>query len=358
VLPEQISYVIPGDQVIFLVTDERSVHVTEQAGGTLQLRDSFGSISIEEPGLIGEPTDNQVIHAPTMTVIPQEGGRGPVINNGETITIGLLLSLLSGQLDEAEFTAALNTRLDEMHSKRLNSREQSGYGTHNTVVTLSDPWTDRAPIIELVLGPGQTMARRTTQVGVEPNCITYIEIPEQECLFGHSGLSDAENAFTLKAAILEKSAPTQIALAWIPATVTGPPNLTVLSTESVQTAVTAACMGFRIQGTIGLVNAATHAVEGTMYLEMTRDSIEWVVVAQLFRSFSATDSNQVTYAFDEFLLFDQAAHNYKFRGRLEVSPDSNDSRRLTGSVHVATVDEVGTGTILSNDVQIKWSVKE
>lgn len=280
------------------------------------------------------------------------GGRGPVINNGEIITIGLLKSLLAGLLSETEFTEELKARLDKIPYTMPNTKNQTGYATHNDTIVLSHDWSGYPPQIDLELSQGVMTGITNSDV----DGITYVEIPDQEIIFGHTGIVN-DKQFTVKAAILEKSDPVVVPLAWSPANIVGPP-ITALTTISPSTNTTYNCMGLRVKGTLGLMNSDPYEVAGTMYAQLRVDGGTWVSIAAFHWHFAEQDSGSLTEDFDVIMAYDQGAHTYEFRGYLVTDSGDEASRQLTGSIQIATVGEIGSGTILSNDLQLKWSAKE
>lgn len=284
------------------------------------------------------------------------GGRGPAINNGETITTGLLKTLLHGVITTDEFHPDVLSLLSYIPTQHTNVKNQEGFGTHNDVITLDHDWSGYPPKIEIELGPGKTMGVVQTQVGIDPDCYTYLELPSQEILYGHSGFIN-DSQFTLKAAILTESTPVVVPLNWTPNDIIGPPVI-VTTTESSIVSTTVDCIGFRIKGTLGLTNNDIYAVDGTMYLQISVDNEAWVNAASFRWAFKDNDPGAFTQKFDTFMMFDQSTHDYKFRGMLTLESDDEVNRKLTGSIYIDTVAEVGSGTIISNDIQLKWRVKE
>jgi len=317
------------------------------------LNDFLGDIAL--PAQIA-PDDIDANTASVVILPLTGGGRGPVINNGETITTELLKTLLTNVITTNELGTDLNTLLGYIPVAKANSKEQEGFATHNDIITLSHDWSGYPPKIELSLAFGSIINVVNTQVGVDPTCITYFEVPQQEILFGHSGIVN-DNQFTIKAAILEKSSPVINTLNWSPADIVGPP-LTAITTESPLTNTTVDCVGFRVKGTLGVSNNLSYSVDGTMFAQVSIDSNNWVNLARFRWRFEDNDTGIKTENFDSFIMVDQTAHDYKFRGYLILESDDELNRELTGSIHIDTVAEVGSGTILSNDVQLKWRAKE
>lgn len=297
------------------------------------------------------------IEAAGMLVFPfTGGGRGPVINYGETITIALLLSLLVDAISEEQLSEDLNARLDAIPSLRPNSKAQEGYASHNDLVILDHDWFGRPPKISLELSHGQLMKTTQTVVGIDPDCITYVEVPEQEIIYGHTGFM-LGNQFTVKAAIVGKEGHVTIPIDWAPDSITGPPvtNLTTLSPVFM---TSEACIGMRIQGSLTVANTAAYEVSGTMYAQMSVDGGPWVDIAGLSWTFGADEATPVTEKFDTLVAYDQVQHTYQFRGRLVTDSNEEINRDLTGSIQVDTLTESGSGPVLSNALQLKWSCKE
>jgi len=292
-----------------------------------------------------------------LVVVPLVGGgRGPIINYGETITLSLLFSLLANALTKDQLSPALLTQLDQIVSGMPNTKDQYGYATHNETVVLSHLWTGYPPIIEISPAPGPALNIIHTVVGEDPDCITYVEIPRQELVYGHSGVVNHQQ-FTVRAAILEKTEPLVKEIDWAPAGVIGPP-LTALTALSLVSNTTAACMGLRIKGSLSLTNFLAYAVSGAMYAQMSVDSGPWVNVAALHWSFKENESITVSEYFDEILVFDHSQHSYQFRGQLVTISGEETERELIGSLHIGTVTEFGSGAVLSNDLLVKWASKE
>ena len=324
----------------------------------LLLQQSCGELTIPMPVLEKKYArqERELGTAGLQVLALEGGGRGPIINEGETITLTLLKDLLSAAISREELHADLLAELARIPLLRPNTKEQNGYATHNQTVALNHSWLDYPPNIEMQPAPGTQMYVKHTHVGVAPDCITYVEIPQQELIYGHSGIVNQQE-FTVKAAILEKAAPVVKTLAWAPAPIAGPP-LIGLTTESPSTTTTVDCMGLRIQGSITLQNERAFAVVGALYVQMQIDTAPWVNLAVLHYNFKENLQTAVSEAFDAILVFDQTAHTYKFRGRLVVESDENPERQLLGSLSVNTVTEFGSGAILSHDPLIQWASKE
>lgn len=332
--------------------------ISKDSEQELLLQQTCGELTIPMPVLesrVIQP-ERELGTAGLQVLALEGGGRGPIINEGETITLALLKELLSASITRDELHADLLAELARIPLLRPNTKEQNGYASHNETVTLNHSWLEYPPNIEMQPAPGTQMYVKHTHVGIEPDCITYVEIPQQELIYGHSGIVNQQE-FTVKAAILEKTVPIVKTLDWAPAVVTGPP-LIGLTAESPLTTTTAACMGLRIRGSITLQNERVHAVVGALYVQMQIDTAPWVNLAVLHYNFKENLQSAVSEAFDVILVFDQTMHAYKFRGRLVVESDENPDRLLSGSLSVNTVTEFGSGTILSHDPLIQWASKE
>lgn len=311
--------------------------------------------TIALPAMLPISHDNQIpdVTAAAMLVLPLSGGgRGPVINYGEVISPGLLLSLLTGALSETQLRPELNTRLNNIPLPIPNRRAQDGYAGHNDLVILDHDWAGRLPRIELNLSGGTLQHRIETQI----DGITYVEFPPQELVYGHSGFVNGDR-FTVKAAILEKVAPVVVDLSWAPAAVVGPP-VTAVTASSTVTNTTLACMALRIQGMLSLARTAAYAVAGTMQAQISVDGGAWITFAEIHWDFAATGNGTCSEKFDVMLAYDRAQHSYQFRGRMIVDSDEEANRQLTGSIQISTVTEIGSGTVLSNDLLLKWACKD
>lgn len=338
--------------------DQPKIHVlTEGTEREILLQESIGNILFPAQLDIKLRESEKDLGVAGLVVLPLEGGgRGPIINHGETITLSLLFSLLANALTKNQLGPELISYLDRIPKALPNTKEQSGYGSHDDVIVLNHDWSGHPPMIELMLAQGPMINIIHTQVGIDPDCITYVEIPQQEIIYGHTGVV-TDNTFTIKAAILEKAVPVLKTINWTAADITGPP-LTVLTTESPVTNTTNACMGLRIKGVLGLSNNTVHAVAGAMYAQMSVDAEPWVSIAVIHWNFDDNDGGIVSEKFDVIMAYNQSAHSYKFRGYLVVDSDDEPNRQLTGSISIDTVTESGSGTILSNDLLLKWSSKE
>lgn len=331
-----------------------------EAGSLIELhvQDYLGGNAVPLGPLTG-PEALGGVNAPAMVILPIEGGgRGAVVNNGQTIDLTLLLSLLADAIGESQLTAALNTRLDAIPDLRRNDRNQSGYGKPTNQIVLDDPWADRVPTIEVVPASGRTVVTSQTQVGVDPDCVTYFDLLDHEIIFGHSGVHSG-NRFYLNGAILSYAAPTEgIPILYDSTSAIGPPSLSVITDESPLFNTVADCMGIRAQGILSLQSTASPKVKGTIHLQVSVDAGDWVTMAQFYGAFDADDNGIRNRSYDEMLVFPQGPHSYKFRGLLIVESGEDETRRLTASVGVTMVDESGSGSIISNDIRLRWSAKE
>lgn len=332
--------------------------ISKDSERELLLQQACGELTVPMPVLDSHALqrERELGTAGLQVLALEGGGRGPIINEGETITLALLKELLSATITRNELHADLLAELARIPLLRPNTKEQNGYASHNETVSLNHNWLEYPPNIEMQPAPGTQMYVKHTHVGIEPDCITYVEIPQQELIYGHSGIVNQQE-FTVKAAILEKAAPIVRTLDWTPASITGPPLIGV-TTESPAITTSVACMGLRIRGGMTLQNGNAYAVTGALFVQMQIDSAPWVNLAVLHYNFKENLQSTVSEAFDTILVFDQTAHTYKFRGRLVVESDENSGRLLSGSLSVNTVTEFGSGTILSHDPLIQWASKE
>lgn len=323
----------------------------------LLLQESLGQLVLPYPVNFPEELREKDMGCASMVVIPLEGGgRGPIINQGETITLSLLLSLLEQVITKQQLDPSLVAELERIGDGMPNTKEQFGYAGHNETITLSHSWLEYPPVIELHLAPGSCLHVEYTHVGVEPDCITYVEIPAQEVIYGHSGIMNSSQ-FTVKAAILEKAAPVTKAISWSPTAMVGPP-LSAVSAESATFTTDAACMGLRVKGTLTLSNALSFPVVGTVYAQMSVDGGAWCNIAAFHYNFKENSPGSFTEAFDVMQAYDHAQHKYKFRGYLVTQSDDEPQRVITGALHIGTVIEFGSGTVLSNDLLLRWASKE
>ena len=320
---------------------------------TILLQETIENISFPAQLPVDAEQDSQNLATTGIIILPLSGGgRGPVINEGEVVSPGLLVSLLTDAISEAQLRPELNARLNNIPLTIPNRRSQEGYAAHNDVVILDRDWAGRLPRIALDVFGGTLQHRVETIVGG----ITYVEFPPQEIFYGHSGFTNGDR-FTVKAAILEKVAPVVVNLNWTPAPVVGPP-VTALTVNSVVTNTTLTCMGLRIQGLLSLARTAAYAVAGTMQAQILVDGGSWVTFAEIHWDFAATGNGTCSEKFDVMLAYDQAQHSYQFRGRMVVDSDEEINRQLTGSIQIFTVTEIGSGSVLSNDLLLKWACKD
>ena len=321
----------------------------------------------EFAGVIPFPVSEQTIDrgkqnpamqaTPGIVVLPIEGGgRGPVINHGEIISTGLLLELLTGVLGEAQFSTALQTRLDGITavlaaSADAGRKTQGGYATHDETIVLGGSWLIRPPKIELAYAQGAVC--KTVKKTI--NGIVRVTVPNQEIVYGHSGLVNG-NQFTVKAAILVYDPKTLVPVNWQSETVTAQP--TGVSVASPVTNTTKACMGLEVKGTLTLESTAVPGVSGTIYAQINVDGY-WSTIAEFSHRFGTNDNGvPVTRDFSAIMAYDQDPHVYKFRAYIVEEASDDVPSELTGSISISTVAESGSGEVLSNDLQIKWSAKE
>lgn len=355
----QATHLIDTSRVTGLKTPGQMYRLFAMQGGSEQellLQEAVGSMvlpvaTLERSSLAYERTFGST---GLQTLIMEGGGRGPIINYGETVTLAMLLPLLSQALQREQLHPKLIEELDNITSLVSNTQEQSGYAKHNDVITL-DAGSVYLPAIRLEPAPGTQMHITHTHVGEEPNCITYVEIPQQEFIFGHGGVVNRQ--FTVKAAILEKALPTVVSLGWTPAPVAGPP-LSILTTESVPVVTAVNCMGLRVKGNLTLTNNKGLAVSGAMYAQIQVDGGAWTSIAMLHKGFPADVADSVTTSFDIILAYDQEPHTYKFRGQLITESGLEVERELIGGLSIDTVTEFGSGAVLSYEPLLRWDSKE
>ncbi|RLB94165.1 MAG: hypothetical protein DRH26_02020 [Deltaproteobacteria bacterium] len=398
----EISIFIAEEPVVGLLSLDNNplIYAVENSGSpAIHLQETVGSLPFALPeNNISIPKQNsQNSGGPGIVILPLDGGgRGPVINNGETITTGLLLQLLADSLAESEFTPALVNRLDTFTSaiedlgivdiataeqlgilsqdisdntdlinnnamavagintelllqSETADKNQSGLATHGDEILLDFTWLDRLPLIDLAHSHGLTMQT----VGADAGEITYITIPTQEIVYGHSGLlpgaAPDTYKFIVSAALLEYVSPEIIAVNWTSDLITAP-AVTITPTSSV-IYTTSDCMGFRIKGSMTLQNTGAVAVSGSMHVQISVDGAPWTDIASFYQRFDSSEVLLVEKHFDILLAYDQSDHSYQFRGELLSDIE------LTGGVVIDTVIESGSGSILSNDLQIKWAAK-
>jgi len=351
---DTINYKVDNHHSTYCISEEPlKIHVIQKNNTELLIQDFIANISYPIQSSITPTQQYKNLTSAGVVVLPIEnGGRGPIINYGEAITIGLLLDTLVGALGEDHLHAELKKKINSFITK--NSKNQYGYASHNDTVTLNNNWVGYFPDVVLGFGYGETFSVTKTIVGEEPDCVEYREIHDQECIFGHSGLLNNQS-FTIKAAILTKAPHTLFDISWVPATISG-----VVANQTTESSVYQAtnCMGLRVKGTVGLVNPREYDVSGIMLVQISVDDGSWRNIAGLRWSFKANENLAVEEDFDVLLAYDQDDHNYKFRGYLIVDSDEEPNRLLTGFLNVDTVTQVGSGTILSNDLVIKWTSKE
>lgn len=233
---------------------------------------------------------------------------------------------------------------------------QEGYATHQETILLHNLWEKNKPTIDLNYSHGTTFVSSGAAV-------------DQEVLYGYEGLMETaledEYQFTVNAAILEKAAPTVIALAWEPDVIAGlgPDNTETATDLSSVTTTTADCMGLRIKGIVGLNDTVIGGVSGRMYAQMAIDTPTgvdpvWITISEIYVLFNNIGPDWVESRFDKQFVFPQGEHTYQFRGLfvMDYAPVTN--AELNAAITILSVTESGTGAILSNDLQIKWSAKD
>jgi len=353
-----LSFIVDNQNIVACTPVEQARLYIKDGSNDYEiiLQEELGNISFPVQLKINPITQKKIDSAAGIVVLPMTGGgRGPIINYGETITTSLLLELLQSAISSELFRPELVALLDNIPRPVPNSRVQRGYATHNDTIILNHDWSGRPPKIEISLSHGQ-IVKKTEKLATDIIGVDYVEIPDQEIIYGHSGLVN-NHEFTVKAAILEKSAPVIIPLDWAPTEIVGPP-VSVETEHSVETSTTYPCMGLRIQGMLGLTNTTAYDVAGTIYAQISVDSGPWINIAELYWFFEADDYEFISEKFDEIMTYDQSHHSYQFRGLLVIDSDEEPNRRLTGSITIDTVAEMGAGNIVSNDLQLKWTCKE
>ena len=362
--PDTITYLVNNDMVTMLVPDDEFTTHVEDNGTSqvIHLQEHLADIPFPvSMGIAPSSPVTDLHRSAGIAIMPvMGGGRGPVINNGQVIDLTLLLSLLNGVIRESELSPDLLARLDAVDTRfdtqaDIFNMAQEGYAEHDDVITLNQEWTGKPPKIGLLLSHGRLLKRILTTSSIGDTSFEHITIPNQEAVYGHSGFTGGDT-FTVKAAILEYVAPIDQILNWTPSNVIALPVTNTESSGITNTSVN--CMGLRIKGTLGLASTATPEVAGSMYAQMSIDSGPWITIATFSHRFVEADPVPVTMDFDVMLAYSQAAHSYRFRGQAIKDSGDDSTRELTGSITIDKVTESGSGTILSNDLTIKWSVKE
>ena len=129
--------------------NQTRIHVLDGGGATLLLQQETleeipfpAQLALEPSGIA------QDIAAAGVVVIPfPGGGRGPIINFGEVVSLELLHGLLLGSLAESHLRPELQARLDTIPLPIPNSKAQQGYATHNDLIILDNDWSGRPPKI-------------------------------------------------------------------------------------------------------------------------------------------------------------------------------------------------------------------
>jgi len=116
---ENTEIYVPGSNVTALMNPDDSVRISVLDGSATPVileQEFFGDIVVPLPK-VGDTTGSvDSVSGPGMVVLPLTGGRGPIVNYGETITTGILLAELSLALSEPEFTVGFNSRLNGFDS--------------------------------------------------------------------------------------------------------------------------------------------------------------------------------------------------------------------------------------------------
>lgn len=110
-----IHIVEPPIITVVLPNDRPKIHVHyPDLPPEITLQERFGGLSFPVGDVLNVPkrTMAEGEHMSGVVIIPMEGGRGPTVRNGEALTTGMLLDLLTDKLAEAEFTPALRARLN------------------------------------------------------------------------------------------------------------------------------------------------------------------------------------------------------------------------------------------------------
>jgi len=120
-----ITTVISSTEVTTLlpIKQPRLYWAQDQDAPELLLQESMGELSF--PALIPMKTCEQErsLGAAGMVVVPIEGGgRGPIINHGETITLSLLLTALTGALGTEQLSPELLAHLERIAEEMPNTK--------------------------------------------------------------------------------------------------------------------------------------------------------------------------------------------------------------------------------------------
>lgn len=229
-------------------------------------------------------------------------------------------------------------------------KDQQGLCTNADTVLLDFEWLEDEPKLTVKYSQGITC----DPTNVNP----------QEIICGHSGLVPGINAntleFTAYAALLEKSAPVESLLDWTPPPIASgyPAGTSTTGEESTEETTSAACMGLRVQGFVGLSNSIDLGTEGKVYVEMQVDGGDWFIIDTFKVLFKDATGAWITRNFDKLFVFDQIVHTYKFRYHIlsKVMPET--SSIINGALHIDKITEIGFGTVISNDIYMDWIVEE
>lgn len=386
---------INDDQhVVLVANDEMRIHTVVGGETVTHHTGTLGTYKVPLSVASGSLGRQKFLSRAPIQLLPLSGGRGPVVNEGQTITSGLLKILLADVLTETELHPDLRNRLDLIEANiatleqnvdlinadladstdiidlindelatavKITHDPQTGYVTHNETINLDFTWPLIPPLIEMDPAAGMIISQEEDQGEI---AIHYVEIPTQELVYGHTGVLPGAAAdtykFTAKAALLEYQAPVVNPVAWT----SGDLSLFGMSAASQVTgnssleSTSVPCMGFRIQGKMYLRNAGGTKANGYLYVQMNMDGAGWVDVARFKTLFEEGDTTQISKTFDVLMAADQSSHNYQFRGRLVLMEDDDPNRNIVGSVSVTSVTERGAGTILNNNIHLKWTTKE
>jgi hypothetical protein len=252
-----------------------------------------------------------------------------------------------------ESIRAINASLGNATSS--TSRKQEGFAIDGDIIHINYEWTVNRPVFHLYPSHGVSVVNPVTV--------------DQELIFGHTGLvpdvDDYKYMFGIHAAICEYAAPTVVALDWRPTNPIGiyPPGTEVPSDTSTITTTTNNCIGLRVKGELGLYNDAAAGVGGYIYAQIAVDTPtggtpEWINIAELYAYFPGDDEDWVESSFDVQLAYTQAQHTYQFRALIVTNYAGDNTRELTGAIHIDTVTESGSGTVLSTAPIIKWQVED
>lgn len=333
---------------IGIITPVVTTHTGDIASLNSDVSSLSGQIASTLASTVQNAADIEDIDDATMILADSVNDSSDKVDNME-ITVASNVALLANHTDHINNLNALLGGVGSSTDKRL-----TGYATNGETVTLDFLWEYRAPTVSLINSHGVSVVNPVTAT--------------QEIIYGHAGIIETANAyeykFTISAAILEYAAPTVNVLTWQPADILAifPPGTEAASTLSTEETTTGACMGLRIQCTLGLVNTVEAGVSANIYAQIAIDTPSgddpvWINIAELYALFNEADGTWVDKTFDIQLALPQAVHTYQFRGLIVTDYAPFDTLELTGAIHVSKVTESGTGTILSNGLQIKWSAE-